>query len=404
MCMVVATAIASAAGDTVERLDMQTLEGTVARITDEAVVINVEGSSQEIALADVASIRLTLLDAAATPIRLMDEAEAKAVAIADGSVLSLNGEVSIDSEAGTFTNRILGQVVVPLAQLEALWLGDGVLSPGAIKAACSELGLDAAATDQLVAIQDEGNLLPVAGVLISVQIVDSEGEVAFHWADEDRTIEIERVRAILLAGSQPPAEAPTGVVTLTDGSRVAFTSLTLDEEGMAALQSPILGELELKQTQVVAVEWFSERLVYLGELAPSEVTEYGQLLDTQSYRVDRSVSGKALTLDGVAYDVGLGVHSYSELSWQLDGQYVTFAALVGIDDSVRPRGNVTLTLLGDGAELDEPITVTGEGEAQIVRVDLTGVDVLTIRVDFGTDELEVSDHVNLVGARLIRVP
>jgi hypothetical protein len=193
-------------------------------------------------------------------------------------------------------------------------------------------------------------------------------------------------------------------VTLTDGSRVAFTSLTLDEEGMAALQSPILGELELKQTQVVAVEWFSERLVYLGELAPSEVTEYGQLLDTQSYRVDRSVSGKALTLDGVAYDVGLGVHSYSELSWQLDGQYVTFAALVGIDDSVRPRGNVTLTLLGDGAELDEPITVTGEGEAQIVRVDLTGVDVLTIRVDFGTDELEVSDHVNLVGARLIRVP
>ena len=37
-----------------------------------------------------------------------------------------------------------------------------------------------------------------------------------------------------------------------------------------------------------------------------------------------------------------------------------------------------------------------------VRVDVTGVKRLTLRVDFGADQLDVADHVNIVAARLIK--
>jgi hypothetical protein len=397
----------AALGDSVERLDMQIDEGTVAEINQEAVVLEIEGQARNIALEDVAAVRFLpdepAEDAVATP-RLMDNVNASVIVLADGSRLAVSGNLNIDGQAGTFTNDVLGQVTVPLEQLAALWLGDGSRSPASLAHACTDLGLDDITTDQLVAIQDDGNLLPVAGILISVETGDEGGEVAFHWADEDRTIELARVRAVLIAGTQLPEESPAGVAVLADGSRVAFTAFTLDKAGAVVLASPILGEMTVTRAQIASVEWSSDRLVYLGELEPSQVTEYGQVLDVHPYRVDRSVSGKPLSLDGAVYDIGLGVHSYAELSWQLDGQYVTFAALAGIDDSVRPRGNATLTLLADGEPLGEAVTLTGEDTAQIVRVDITGVNVLTARVDFGTDELEVSDHVDLVGARLIRVP
>ena len=124
---------------------------------------------------------------------------------------------------------------------------------------------------------------------------------------------------------------------------------------------------------------------------------------TFAHRVNQSVGGGPLVLDKKTYDVGLGLNSFSHLEYKLDGQYKTFVATAGIDDAVRPAGNATLTILGDGKELCKPMDLTGKDEHPVeLRLDLSGVKVLTIQVDYGPDKVAVGDHVDIVGARLVK--
>ncbi len=75
-------------------------------------------------------------------------------------------------------------------------------------------------------------------------------------------------------------------------------------------------------------------------------------------------------------------------------------ATVGIDDRVRPRGNVRLEIEGDGRPLlDAP--VTGADPPRPVDLDLTGVGRLTILVDYGED-MDVADHLDLCDARIVK--
>jgi hypothetical protein len=60
---------------------------------------------------------------------------------------------------------------------------------------------------------------------------------------------------------------------------------------------------------------------------------------------------------------------------------------------------VELTIRGDGAPLFQE-TFTGTGSARPLELDLAGVDVLEILVDFGRD-LGKGDHLILANVRLI---
>ncbi len=384
--------------DQVELLDMQTVDGAVEAIGPEFLVLTTETGEREIAIADIAAVRLGDANDPQPP--LVNTPGRQVVELADGSLIDAGG-IAVTPEEVTFTQGRLGELTVPFAQLKALWLGDVASTPASLMRLVEELELDRVGGDYLLAVQDDGSILPVEGAMVSIGRVHGEGEVTFHWDDEDRKIGLDRVRGVLIGGVRGPEQRIAGMVTLVDGSRLAFTSLTLTGTGQVTMGCPSLGNAIVPRSQVRWIEWNSERLVPLSELEPTRVTEYGQILDAQSWRIDRSVAGGALVLDGVAYDMGIGLHSYAELTWALDSQYRTFAARAGIDDSVRPRGNATLTILGDGEVLGQEV-LTGRTSAQQVIIDLADVDELTIRVDFGEDDLEVSDHVDLAGARLIR--
>ena len=70
--------------------------------------------------------------------------------------------------------------------------------------------------------------------------------------------------------------------------------------------------------------------------------------------------------------------------------------------SVSPVVGQRLTFLGDGKKLLAPLRITGRGKPQAVRIPLTGVKSLVIRLDYGKDQLDVGDHVDFAGARLIK--
>ena len=99
---------------------------------------------------------------------------------------------------------------------------------------------------------------------------------------------------------------------------------------------------------------------------------------------------------------GIGVHSFSELTYNVKGQYSKFVAYVGIDDSVKPNGNVSVEILGDGKVLKKIDSVTGKDKMKQISVNIAGIKKLTLRVNFGSDKLGIGDHLDFAGAKLIK--
>ncbi len=120
-------------------------------------------------------------------------------------------------------------------------------------------------------------------------------------------------------------------------------------------------------------------------------------------RFDQSLSGGPLSIGGRVFEKGLGVHSLTELIFEIAGNFETFVATIGIDDSVRPRGSVVFRILGDSKVLFDSGAVTGADPPRDIIVDVIGVRTLTLTVDYA-DELDLCDHADWGDARLLKAP
>src|SRR5262249_27238815 len=119
-------------------------------------------------------------------------------------------------------------------------------------------------------------------------------------------------------------------------------------------------------------------------------------------RIDRSVSGGFLTLRGVEYPRGLGVHSRNSVTYRLDGKFRWFHAILGVDDDTGGKGSVVFEVLADGKRTYKSEVLTGtSAPVSIERLDVSGVKALMLRVDYATQG-DIQDHANWCDALLIR--
>jgi NPCBM/NEW2 domain/Right handed beta helix region len=110
--------------------------------------------------------------------------------------------------------------------------------------------------------------------------------------------------------------------------------------------------------------------------------------------------GRQMTIGGATYAKGLGVHSYSDLRWNLGGQCSVFSAVVGIDDETASRGSVVFEVYADGALRYSSGTVTGATPAQSVWVDVSGAGELALIVTNGGDS-NAYDHADWADAKVM---
>jgi hypothetical protein len=140
--------------------------------------------------------------------------------------------------------------------------------------------------------------------------------------------------------------------------------------------------------------------VFLSDLDPTSATS--PYFD--GYQRDQSVSGSGLVIGGQTFDKGLGTHARSELVYDLNGEYETFAAMVGIDDAVgngAGDGGSVFQVYGDGQLLGESSVLTGADGPEELIVDVTGVNELTLITTVGPDN-DYKDHTDWGNARVIR--
>jgi hypothetical protein len=238
--------------------------------------------------------------------------------------------------------------------------------------------------------------------------VDDE-VVRFHLDGELLPVKRSKVHGLVYyrsAGRTTPE--PVCWLTDGDGSRWAVRSIRL--EGADFRWTTPLGlEVSRPAAEVVCMDFSQGKIVYLSDLEPESlvwtpyfgtVKELPALERFFAPREDRGLDPGPLELDGTPYEKGLALHSRTSLVYRLPDRFRRFQAVVGIDDRVRPQGNVRLVIHGDDRVLLET-TVTGADPPLPVDLDVTGVRRLAILVDYG-DDLDVADHLDLCNARIVK--
>jgi hypothetical protein len=112
-----------------------------------------------------------------------------------------------------------------------------------------------------------------------------------------------------------------------------------------------------------------------------------------------SDDGGPITIGGVMFPRGIGVHGPSSITVSLDDRCSLFLADVGLDDEVDGHGSVGFAVRGDGELLGTSGIVRGDQAPVPMAVDVTGVKSLTLVVTTARDG-NGFDHADWGDARL----
>ena len=175
---------------------------------------------------------------------------------------------------------------------------------------------------------------------------------------------------------------------LTDAQTATLSDVYV--YAMAAATGPTDGATE---------DTYATETVYLSDMKADKLV---QGWEGQNPGIDVSIQGKPLTIGGVVYKKGLGLHASSEAIYTLDGKYTRFQAVVGIDDEV---GN-------NSADTIYRVYVTVKGEEKLIyeknivnniseKLDLSVRGAEKLRLVTDSNGRNSNDHTNWADAKLV---
>ncbi|MDH6219163.1 NPCBM/NEW2 domain-containing protein [Streptomyces pseudovenezuelae] len=109
--------------------------------------------------------------------------------------------------------------------------------------------------------------------------------------------------------------------------------------------------------------------------------------------------GNPITIGGVVYAKGLGVHADSDVEFYTGKACEKVTADVGVDDEKGANGTVAFEIWADGTKVASTGTLTNAMPAQPITADVTGAQVVRLVVTNGGDGFD-SDHADWAGAQL----
>ncbi len=140
---------------------------------------------------------------------------------------------------------------------------------------------------------------------------------------------------------------------------------------------------------------------FLSVLNPTSATNgWGSYERDKSNGESGPADGNTLTLNGTTYTKGLGVHANSDLTYNLGGQYSTFASDIGVDDEAGNSGSVIFQVYLDGVKVYDSGVMTGSSATKQISFNTSGKSTLRLMVtDAGNGA--TFDHGDWAGARLL---
>jgi glucose/arabinose dehydrogenase len=145
---------------------------------------------------------------------------------------------------------------------------------------------------------------------------------------------------------------------------------------------------------------------FLSDLIPitAATNGWGPLERDKSNGEIAANDGVTMTLNGISYNKGLGVHADSDITYNLvGGDYTRFTSDIGVDDEVGSNGSVVFQVWADGAQIYDSGIMTGSSATKTVNVDVTGKQNLRLLVLNGGDN-DWYDHADWANPQLLSVP
>ena len=287
-------------------------------------------------------------------------------------------------------------LTVPLARVAGIYMGlpDHKESSESFARRLRSRGTE----DLLLARSNDGEVLAIAGVA-----EETEGDkLHFHFQEKSRTVSLKQVEGLVLA-ARPEPKRPDGLrptFSMAGGLVVSGQWKALDVKAWK-VETAWGQELNLPAAEVRGVRFRGGRMTYLSDLEPSRVEETPFFSRRNPWRKDVNLAGAPLKMDGRTYERGLAVHSRSALTYDLDGRYATFEALVGFDESAKGMGRVDCRVFADDKELYANPDLRGDAPPAKLVLPVAGVERLKLVVDFGPGQ-DTGDRVIWANARLFR--
>jgi len=214
------------------------------------------------------------------------------------------------------------------------------------------------------------------------------------------------------------------IASCTTGERFTGEIISFKEQTYT-FKSPVLkaGEIEgldvklwkqhekglLISIQVSKLLKFTFRygnFTYLSDIEPSKIEEFpffggkGAVNDYSKYwwrfKRDKSVTGRDLFLSDKKgrrnrLTKGLGVHSYSKITYKLDDDYVVFKADIGIEAGSGKQASVIFRVYCDDEKKYESPIVRPQTGFLKISVDIKNAKLLHLEVDFA-DNGDIQDR------------
>ena len=144
---------------------------------------------------------------------------------------------------------------------------------------------------------------------------------------------------------------------------------------------------------------------YLSNISPmGKVTNgWGAMELNASNGEKKAGDGHPMSLDGLPYVSGLGVHANSTVTYDLGGNFFSFVSDIGVDDEVGSKGSVVFQVFADGTKIFDSGKMTGASPTQTVNLDVSGVNQLKLVVTNAGDG-NANDHADWANAQLLGPP
>ena len=140
--------------------------------------------------------------------------------------------------------------------------------------------------------------------------------------------------------------------------------------------------------------------VYVSDLPfAATINGWGPVERDASNGEQAAGDGNPITINGVIYTKGLGVHADSEVTLELGGYFSRFLSDIGVDDEMSANGSVTFEVWGDGTKIFDSGLMTVDSPVQAIDISVAGVDHLKLVVTDGGNG-KTADHADWADARV----
>ncbi len=247
------------------------------------------------------------------------------------------------------------------------------------------LGTTKRSYDVLVRKLESGKLAYLEGTFYDAS--DDGKTIEFKVKDKaDKTaVAVEKLEGIVFS-RVPDPNLPSRLCEVLDtqGAKLYAQSAVL-KDGKVTVKTQCGAQVAFAPEALARLDYSKGKLTFLSEmeLARVKLVQVARQGRTPEFRRDRNPDNTGdIRVAGKKYDRGLVMHSRTEVTFELEGEYREFKAVLGIDDNVTQGSEepVLVRVEGDGNEL-KTFEVTRKAGAVAVNLNIKDVNKLRIIVD-----------------------